>query len=156
MEIIRAAGEDFGTVKAIVRTTIRTVYPRYYPAGAVEFFCRHHGDGRIRGDIAAGKVYLLLEGGGPAGTVTVDGNEISRLFVLPEQQRKGYGRMLLDFAEKTILAQHDAVQVDASLPAKGIYRKRGYRETEYRVIPTENGDFLCYDVMVLRGGTDGA
>ena len=38
----------------------------------------------------------------------------------------------------------------ASLPAKPIYKKRGYRETEYHTVQTENGDFLCYDVMEMK------
>ena len=31
---------------------------------------------------------------------------------------------------------------------KHIYLKRGYKETEYNIIETGNGDKLCYDVMV--------
>ncbi len=150
MNIRQAAGEDFAAVKTITQTTIRAVYPRYYPAGAVDFFLRHHADERIRADIGAGKVYLLFDGGELVGTVTVDGNAINRLFVLPERQRRGCGKALLDFAEEKILARHDTVRIDASLPAKSIYRKRGYRETEYHAMPAGNGDFLCYDVMVLR------
>ncbi len=150
MTIHQASAADFPAVEEITQTTIQTVYPHYYPAGAVEFFCRHHSDDRIREDITAGKVYLLVDDKEPTGTVTIDGNAINRLFVLPEHQRKGYGRALLDFAEKTILTQHDFIHIDASLPAKRIYRLRGYRETEYHTLPTENGDFLCYDVMILR------
>ena len=116
----------------------------------MDFFCRHHSDERIREDIAAGKVYLLVDDEEAVGTVTIDGNAINRLFVLPEHQRRGYGRALLDFAEKTILTQHDFIHIDASLPAKRIYRLRGYRETESHTLPTANGDFLCYDVMILR------
>ena len=150
MKIIQATGEDFRTVRTITQTTIRTIYPRYYPARAVDFFCRHHSDERIREDIAAGKVYLLVDDEEAAGAVTIDGNTINRLFVLPEHQRKGYGRALLDFAERKILTEYDTVQIDASLPAKHIYRLRGYRETESHTLPTANGDFLCYDVMILR------
>ena len=149
MKTIQAAAADFEAVRRIVQTTIREVYPLYYPPGAVDFFCAHHDDDRIRTDIGAGRVYLLLSGGEALGTVTVCGEEISRLFVLPPHQGKGYGRALLDFAEQTVLADRDAVQVDASLPAKGLYLRRGYRETEYHTLRTENGDFLCYDVMRL-------
>ena len=150
MKIIQAAADDFETVQQITQETIRAVYPRYYPAGAVEFFCRHHSDESIRGDIASGKVYLLFDDETAIGTVTVGGNGINRLFVLPQYQHKGYGRALLDFAEQEILLQYDTVRIDASLPAKQIYRKRGYRETEYHMIRTENGDYLCYDVMEFR------
>ena len=148
MKIIQAAAGDFEAVKRITRNTIRAVYPRYYPVGAVEFFCRHHSDDRIMADIASGKVYLLVYDDQAAGTVTISGNEINRLFVLPEYQHKGFGRALLDFAEQAVLLQYDTVHMDASLPAKAIYKKRGYRETEYHTIRTENGDYLCYDVMI--------
>ena len=148
MKIIQAAAGDFEAVKRITRDTIREIYPRYYPAGAVDFFCRHHSDDRITADIASGKVYLLVYDDQAAGTVTISGNEINRLFVLPEYQHKGFGRALLDFAEQAVLLQYDTVHMDASLPAKAIYKKRGYRETEYHTIRTENGDYLCYDVMM--------
>ncbi|MBO4461016.1 MAG: GNAT family N-acetyltransferase, partial [Clostridiales bacterium] len=65
-------------------------------------------------------------------------------------QHKGYGRTLLDFAEKEILKNYSFVEMDASLPAKRIYRKRGYKETEYNTVKTDNGDYLCYDVMRLE------
>ena len=100
MKIIQAIAGDFETVQQITQETIRAVYPRYYPAGAVDFFCRHHSDESIRGDIASGKVYLLFDEGKAAGTVTVSGNGINRLFVLPQCQHRGYGRALLDFAEQ--------------------------------------------------------
>ena len=32
--------EDSAMVAKIAAETIRAIYPRYYPAGAVEFFCR--------------------------------------------------------------------------------------------------------------------
>ena len=59
---------------------------------------------------------------------------------------------MLDFAEEMILKQYDTVVLDASFPAKGIYRKRGYREKEYHIIRTDNGDYLCYDVMERKRG----
>lgn len=146
--IRKAATTDFDTVKHITQTTIRAVYPKYYPEGAVEFFCQHHSDEHILADLEAGKVYLLEIEGRFAGTVTIDENHINRLFVLPECQHNGFGRMLMDFTEEKIFKQYDRIELDASLPAKKIYLRRGYKETEYNVIETANGDKLCYDVMV--------
>lgn len=48
--------------------------------------------------------------------------------------------MLLDFAERKIAENYDEIVLDASLPAKMIYRKRGYIETEGHAICTDNGD----------------
>lgn len=146
--IRKATTTDFDTVKHITQTTIRAVYPKYYPEGAVEFFCQHHSDEHILADLEAGKVYLLEIDGRFTGTVTIDVNHINRLFVLPECQHNGFGRMLMDFTEEKIFEQYDRIELDASLPAKKIYLRRGYKETEYNVIDTANGDKLCYDVMV--------
>ena len=150
MKIIQAAYDQFPDVKQITQTTIRSIYPGYYPEGAVQFFCTHHSDEKIQADITSGSVFLLSDNERFVGTVTICGNEICRLFVLPQHQHKGYGRALLDFAEHEILARHDTIVLDASLPAKQIYRKRGYRETDYHIIQAENGDYLCYDVMELH------
>ena len=148
MAVIRAAKEtDFDSVKDITQTTIWSVYPKYYPSGAVQFFSNHHSDDRIRADIVAGIVFLIEVDGTAIGTVTVADNEINRLIVLPDFQRKGYGRELMDFAEEIIRKKHDYIILDASLPAKQIYLKRGYLTAKYNMIETENGDYLCYDVM---------
>ncbi len=153
MEIVTAKEDDLDIVRRITRSTIRTIYPRYYPAGAVEFFLAHHSDERIMTDISVGRVYVLYENGEPAGTVTILDNNINRLFVLPEYQHNGLGKALLDFAEKKILESYEYVQIDASFPAKRIYLKRGYREIEYNIIEADNGDCLCYDVMRLEKRT---
>ena len=67
--------------------------------------------------------------------------------MLTEYQGKGYGRALLDFAEREISKNSEMICLDASLPAKAIYLKRGYKESESHAIKTENGDYLCYDIM---------
>ncbi len=151
-QIVKATPADFETVATITRSTITAVYPHYYPQGAVDFFLHHHSDEAIQRDLEAGCVYLLLAEEKPVGTVTLNGKELNRLFVLPEHQGKGYGKQLLDFAENTLLAAFGEVTLSASLPAKAIYRKRGYREIGFYCIETENGDVLCYDEMVKRKG----
>lgn len=49
--------------------------------------------------------------------------------------------------KKMISKTNKTVVLDASFPAKKIYIKRGYEPTEYNMIETENGDYLCFDVM---------
>ena len=56
----------------------------------------------IRNEMLEGKKFFLLnlneEGG--KGIVSVHNNLIENLYVLPNQQRKGYGKLLLKYAEK--------------------------------------------------------
>ena len=148
MNIRQATAGDFEAVKKITQETIHAVYPKYYPAGAVRFFSEHHADEKIMRDITAGIVYLVVDDSCvPAGTVTLTDNEVDRLFVLPEFQGRGYGRALLDFAEERISEKYDVIILHASLPAKNIYLKRGFREVDYLKIDTGYGDFLCADGM---------
>ena len=146
-QIVKAGAEQFHLVQHITHETIRAVYPHYYPTGVVEFFLAHHSSERIMADISAGIVYLLLDGDEAAGTVTVKENEICRLFVLPRHQHRGFGRQLMDFAEEMIAEEHREICLDASLPAKRIYLKRGFAPVEAHQIVLENGDVLCYDLM---------
>lgn len=134
-------------VTELVRETIEALYPKYYPAGAVRFFLDHHKPEKILADIRSEKVYVIEENGVIKGTVAIDGNEIARLFVKLSEQGKGYGRQFLDFAENMIFGYSETVRLTFSLSAKEIYLKRGYVEKEYHKIRTDNGDFLCYDVM---------
>ncbi len=150
MKIYKAEKRDIETVKTITYNTINAVYPHYYPKGAVDFFIQHHCEENILRDIMAGEVYLINEGSNDVGTVTVNGNEINRLFVLPEFQGKGYGRCLMEFAEKLIAEKYDCAELSASLSAKPKYLKNGYTETEYHIIDCENGDKLCFDYMVKK------
>ena len=147
LRIKQASSEMSKTVYRITQETIDAIYPHYYPAGAVAFFKAHHSMEKIQADVRDGLVWLLYQDESPVGTVTVGGNHILRLFVLPAYQHRGYGRALLDFAEAKIFAEHAEAELDASFPAKAIYRMRGYVGRAYHTIRTENGDVLCYDVM---------
>lgn len=147
MEIRKAEISDLEFVNNITKTTIKAIYPKYYPNGAVDFFLSHHSIENIRSDIETENVYLLSFENNTIGTITVKENHINRLFILPEFQKKGGGRILMNFAEKLISEQYKEIVTDTSLPAKGMYLKRGYIETNYNTLLTKNGDYLCYDEM---------
>ena len=148
MQICSAIPAQAETVMKIAHRTIEAVYPHYYPAGAVAFFLQHHNPAAIRKDISENCVFLCLSDDGQAvGTVTVKGNDIGRLFVLPEYQGRGFGGALLRYAEQLIGAHYSEAVLDASFPAKAIYLRHGWKETGYHLIACENGDYLCHDTM---------
>lgn len=148
MSIKQAVVSELSVVKRISENTILEIYPHYYPKGAVDFFLNHHNENSILEDIRSNRVFLCLDDEqNVVGTVTIKENEICRLFVLPSYQGFGYGTEMLEFAEKSIKQQYSEIVLDASLPAKRIYQKRGYKEREFNTIQAECGDVLCYDVM---------
>lgn len=142
-----AAVDDLKDVYRIVVSSIETVYPKYYPIGAVDLYLNYHNSDNIENDIIENKVYIICDNGSVIGTVTISENDISRLYVDPDYQKQGYGTLLLDFAERIISEKYDSAVLDCSLPAKNLYHKRGYKEIDYNSIKADNGDFLCYDIM---------
>ncbi len=147
MEIIKASNKHFNITKEIVKNTIETIYPNYYPSGAVDFFLSHHSDDAIVKAIIDGSVYLIRKDDIFVGTGSIDGNGIHRLFVLPQYQGKGYGTAIMNELEEIIFSKESEIVVDASLPAYEMYVHRGYVPIEYHKIKTNNGHFLCYHVM---------
>ena len=56
-----AKEEDLQAVYDVVQHTIRTIYPKYYPAEVVDFFCEHHSKAAILNDIKNGWTGRLFE-----------------------------------------------------------------------------------------------
>lgn len=134
-------------VAEIVEKTISTIYPHYYPCGAVHFFLDLHKKHKIEAAMGTEEIYLAVVQGETIGTGSIRGNEICRLFILPEYQGKGYGTRLMDLLEEKVFQNYPNVHLAASFPAENMYLKRGYQIVSYQIIETENGDFLCYHTM---------
>jgi len=141
---------DLESVLQITRDTILEIYSHYYAGGVVDFFLKHHNRKNVLSDIENGLVWLLEVDDCLVGTVTIKGNAVNRLFVLPQYQSRGYGSWLMDFAEAKIAEKYSHIHIDSSLAAKEMYLKRGYKEKKTCRIPADNGDILIYDEMEKR------
>jgi len=142
--MITATKEHYSVVKEMISYTINSIYTNYYPAGAVDYFLNHHSDNNIMNAINREEIYLFKSENNFVGTGSVSENEISRLFVLPQYHRKGYGTEIMDKLENIIYKTFDKSVLSASLPALEMYLKRGYKLVEYHKILTQNSHYLCY------------
>ena len=145
--IFQATEKDLTTVYNICKRTIEKMYPNYYPKGAVDYFLAYHSKEKIKEDIEKGYVYVHKFQGEILGTISFFDNHIYRFFVEPKNQHQGYGRRLIEYAEWMIFKNYDTIILDASFPSKNLYLKNGYKEIEYNKVETDNGDYLCFDVM---------
>ncbi len=93
-EYVKASSKDTETVLEIVQNSITNVYPKYYPKEVVEFFCNLHCLENIAKDIEDGLVGILLVDGICVGTGCYRENHITRVYVKPEYQGKGYAHLL--------------------------------------------------------------
>ncbi|MBQ7783303.1 MAG: hypothetical protein IJ368_04970 [Oscillospiraceae bacterium] len=60
MNIVKVNVSELATVRYITVYTINSMYPYYYPCGAVDFFLDHHNENNIMNDIENGNVYLCF------------------------------------------------------------------------------------------------
>ena len=101
----------------------------------------------LQRQIESGKDLYMLTDDIPVGVVSVAGNIIENLYVLPGRQRRGYGSFLLNFAvEKctgnptlTVLNNNSAIEM---------YRKFGFKETG-KIIPL-NPDLWEIEMILER------
>lgn len=147
MEIINAGVNELMIVKQIVDRTISEMYPAFYSKEGVNFFVHHHNVQNIRYDLTKHQVYLLLKDNRAVGTGTVVGQYISRVFILPQFQKQGYGSLLLDYLEKEVAKMHDIAIIDVSSVAYEFCLKRGYQVTDNIHLSVANQQTLSYQVM---------
>ena len=98
-------------------------------------------------DIIDGNVRLLMIGDTLIGTGSYKEDHITRLYVSPDYQGKGYGTFIMDKLEDEIAQKYDTVSLDASLPASIIYEHRGYKTVKHERWECENGVMLVYEIM---------
>lgn len=96
------------------------------------FLERHTVDSQIQyiqKEISRGKKFYMLTDGEPVGIISVDVNLIENLYVLPEQQRKGYGTSLLRWAVSRCSGIPTLWILSTNTAARCLYEKEGFRLT---------------------------
>ena len=148
MEITNYKETFFKDVFDVVHKTIKKIYPKFYPRGAVDFFHNHHSQENMKKKLPNEFTLVLFDKGKLFGTGTLFENEIKRFFILPEYQGKGYGKILLAELEKNIdKNKYDKYVLDSSLGAVKFYQKSGYFYKDYKTIKLPDDTYLCYLVM---------
>ena len=138
MEYLTATVEMADAIHNILHTTIRTVYPKYYPKEVADFFCQHHSREYILERIASGDMVVLINRDIIIGTGCYDGNHITGVYVLPEYQKQGCGSRIMDCLGMEISKKHDTALLDASLSAVCLYEHRGYKTVGHEIIELQN------------------
>jgi len=101
---------------------------RFLPADVVEKRTVDRQTAYLQRQIDSGKTLYMLTDDIPVGVVSVQDNMIENLYILPDRQRRGYGRCLLDFAVEQCTAS-PVLTVLCNNTAIEMYRKYGFKET---------------------------
>ena len=76
--------------------------PEVLSNGSSRFFCEHHSEDAIEKDINNGYGSVLKIDGTIVATDCFVDNHITRVYVLPEHQKKGYGTFIMKNIEEQI------------------------------------------------------
>jgi len=147
MKIKLAKKQDMEQIYNLVQETIKAVYPKYYLKEIVDMFCEYHSQENILKDIEAGNTYVLLENNEIIGTGTKKENHITRVYVLPEFQKKGHGTFIMNQLEDRIKERYDYADIDASLPACRLYTHLGYQTVDHGIWECKNDVIQVYEIM---------
>ena len=96
---------------------------KHTPAAQVAF---------LRREMSTGKSIYILIDNYPVGIVSVYGSLIENLYVLPSEQRKGYGSLLLDYAIRHCTGTPSLWILNNNEGAYRLYTKNGFKETGNR------------------------
>ncbi len=147
MNFIQANLKHLDEVAELVRITIKETYPKYYNVGIVNFFLNHHSKENIDNDIKGGKVWLLYIDNTLIGTGSYEQNHITRVYILPKYQNKGFGSFVIAQLENKISKNFKNILLDSSLPAGRLYEKLGYKTIKHCVLQLNNNCILAYEIM---------
>ena len=147
MKYITAVPDMADAIYNVLHTTIKTIYPKYYPKEVVDFFCNHHSREHILDGIASGNMGVLMDGDVIVGTGCYEGNHITGVYVLPSYQKQGCGSQIMDCLEAEIAKRHKTILLDASLPGVSLYEHRGYKTVGHGKYELENDVKLVYEIM---------
>lgn len=150
MEFKLAKKCDAEKVYELVQETIKAVYPKYYLKEIVDMFCEFHSYENIVKDIEMENTYILMENEEIIGTGTKKENHITRVYVLPGYQKRGYGTFIMNQLEEIIKEKYDCVDIDASLPACRLYSHLGYQTVAHGIWECQNGVIQVYEIMKKR------
>ena len=96
---------------------------KHTPAAQADFLRREMNTGKT--------IYMLIDNY-PVGIVSVYGSLIENLYILPSEQRKGYGSLLLDYAIRHCSGTPCLWILNNNVGAYRLYSKNGFKVTGNR------------------------
>ena len=160
MQIRPATEADIPVLRDLAQRIWRECYPGIITAEQIEFMLGWmYSDEEIRRQITAGVPWEIAElDGEPIGYLSWqqegDGRvKISKLYVLPQQQRRGFGRQMLDhICDRTRAIGANAMWMQVNKRnerAIGAYLKAGFR-IEKEAVFDIGGGFVMDDYLMAR------
>lgn len=144
----KAEKENLISIKELVDRTIDISYESVYSEKCINFFKKHHSLKNIEEDLKKENVMVLELNNEIIGTGTLAGNEIGRVFIIPEFQGKGFGKIIMKKLEEiALLKKIERINLDSSLVAYKFYKSLDYMTIKEEMIKISEENKLNYFEM---------
>lgn len=136
---------DLNHLHTMICDTIDFSYSIVYPTRAVQFFKDHHSPAKILERSQKGEIVIIEGNDSIVATGTLIKNEISALFVKPDCQGQGFGKVIMNELESRAKNKgFSVISLDVSLPSRGFYEKLGYKILPEQSLDVGEGQHLKY------------
>ena len=132
----------------MIDNTVNISYLDAYSEEARNYFKQYHSNENIINNSRKGFIVVAVLNGEIIGTGTLIGTTINRVFITPELQHIGYGKLIMFWLERKAKKLNlEQVDLSASLVSKRFYDSLGYTTTRPNGILCENKKDLKYFEM---------
>jgi GNAT superfamily N-acetyltransferase len=145
MKIRKATPSDAIKISKLQRQTLDKINRKKDSRGMIEYLIKDYTPTKIKKKLKEKDFYVLLANKIMIGTISIEGNHIGRLFIRSSDIGRGYGKMLLKFAEKTILKKgYKKSELYPTRYAYKFYTKQGYKNKGWSLWKTEEFKVRMY------------
>jgi GNAT superfamily N-acetyltransferase len=125
--IRRAGDDDAGAISAVILRALRQTNAADYAPEIIERIARSFTPDAVRQLIGTRTVFVAAIGDRLAGTASLDGSVVRTVFVAPDVQARGVGRLLMAEIERTARERSIArLTVPSSITAENFYARLGF------------------------------
>ncbi|MEN8615071.1 GNAT family N-acetyltransferase [Dehalogenimonas sp. THU2] len=144
------AEDDLPDLLRLIHNTVERSYGLHYTPAVIQLFIKFHSAENIRKDAAAGDIVIGWIDNEPVSTGSLIGGYVSRVFVRPEYQGKGYGRSIAVELERLAAGRGiESLELDAAIGSRHFWQSLGYEVKSHEVELVE-GEPLEYYKMTKR------
>ncbi|WP_165672152.1 GNAT family N-acetyltransferase [Metapseudomonas otitidis] len=128
-EVRRASIEDAEAISTVIIAALRESNTRDYPPEVIVQVETSFSPANVKDLMAKRWVFVASFDGQLVATASLHGTAVRSVFVSPQHQGRGVGRMLMDVIHaRAASAGIKALRVPSSITAEGFYRTLGYEK----------------------------
>ncbi|MDA9508554.1 acetyltransferase [Bradyrhizobium sp. CCBAU 11386] len=122
-----ARDDDADDISGVILRALRETNAKDYTDEIIERVERSFSPDAVRELIGKRTVFVAILGGRVVGTASLDGSVVRTVFVAPDVQARGIGKLLMAEIERTARDRDiSALTVPSSITAEAFYAKLGF------------------------------